>query len=145
MNKNLIIGASVLLVVGLLAYFLMGGDKEPVVEDEPVVVEEVEVLPTRLVFYHIKSCRGCKNKKEIFDVLKAENMEGVEIKFTPARYPESRKAIKANKLGTHGCLLTNPEGKVVWSLAGDDFTREDLLKALETVSIKNLTDPLKPF
>ncbi len=150
--KNIIITIVLIAIVGLVGYFFLGGEEDMVIEDEPLIEEEInteevsenteagiyeDYAPEKLafadtgsvvLFFHATWCPSCRVLEK--DIDKNSSEIPVDVAVLKLDYDEETELKKKYGVTTqHTLVQVDSEGKLIQKWSGGS-SLESVLKNL---------------
>ena len=93
-----------------------------------------DIYKPTLSFYHIPNCFLCIEMEGTLKELERDYGNAMIFRTVDYHLPGSQERLHKNKLGSHGIIISDAEGKSMWTLSGHSQDHEALVQAVERLA-----------
>lgn len=122
------------LTSALAAVLLVACSEDKTGTEQTAASNVPEIYRPTLSFYHIPNCFLCQELSTTLTELEKKHGRFMNFRTVDYHLPASQERIFKAQLGSHGIIVSDPEGAELWKMKAHEESKEDL-----TAAVKRLT------
>ena len=125
------------LICALLVMLLTSCADEGGTQSQTVPQQVPEAMRPTLSFYRIPNCFLCQDIASTLAELEKDYKQAINFRTVDYHLPASQERIHKSQLGSHGVIISDPQGNKLWSLKAHVEGNDELLAAVKRLATPN--------
>ncbi len=123
-----------ILICSVLSAFLLGCADEGGMDSSNSNRHVPEIMRPTLSFYQIPRCFLCQELSSTLSELEKEHGPVMNFRTVDYHLPASQERLHKSQVGSHGIIISDPEGQELWHLKAHAQGKDELTAAVERIA-----------